>query len=641
MVLDGVLSWWTGKKQDEDSADRQREDPPSSQPPSSVGTGEAHAENTLDIRSEVRQISDYLIANRRALRSHGLRITALEDYLEARSGTSSQHDARIGTLEQNFERLLQRLGQLYGDGRLGPLQDDNQISESNPPEDSRPVFDVDGHDDRGSHVPALPNPTQARGPPMLLGLLKDDNNYSQSFPPEAPGSGDVNDDDGDAFDDHVPDDVDANPDQMQVQGPKRCGQLKDDNNYSQSTHAGNSLIDHTQQPDQDVQNSTQRHSSRQSNVRFSDGSTMESSTGSVDNTSPPKSMSTAAANKRKLPEDQAPDLLTPATSPDDPPSAPPLNQVPSTFPDQPSGIPAAQESVPSPPDINRTRTSTIPSQGGQPRSESQFLTFHEVRYGVRANHCWPYANLVAGFVLFPDVATMEAYIATGQQIIEGQKVAVDIMTKLSRATNLSDDVYKQQAVTFFEMYVNDAYHRLVESFGKETVLPPLASSHGIPFSGEQLTFPKFLALGHLQTVPASRVQGYFLSSKFSCPMLKVQSFATCFVTHEEPDSSSDSEFQKYLQAALIIASFVRDVCNNVVPAGRGVEDAVLDELVERGYSKLYTQFRKDYGLFRVFPWMYQIQKKIDRTTRDPLNYTVVFGEGVSPPAQKKRRTADE
>jgi hypothetical protein len=637
MVFDGVLSWWTGKKQDEDSDDRQREDPPSSQPPTSVGTGEAQAENTLDIRTEVRQISDYLVANRRALRSHGVRITALEDNFKARRGTISQHDARISTLEQDFERLLQRLGQLYGDGRLGPLQDDNQISESNPPEDSCP--------NRGPDVPSLPNTTQAGGPPMLLGQLKDDNNYSQSLPPEDPGFGDVNDDDheseDDPFDDHVLDDVDANPNIMQAQGPKRRGQLKDDNNYSQSTQAGNSIIDLYQQPDQDVPDSTQRHSSRQSNVRFSDGSTMESSTGSVDNTSPPKrSMSTAAANKRKLPEDQATsaELVSPATSPDDPPSAPSRNQVSGTSPDQPSGIAAAQESVPSPPDIDR-RTSTIPSQGGQPGSESQFLTFHEVRYGVRANHCWPYGNLVAGFVLFPDVAAMEAYIATGQEIIEGQKLAVDIMTKLSRATNLSDDVYKQQAVTFFEMYVNDAYHRLVESFGKETVLPPLASSHGIPFSGEQLTFPKFLALGHLQKVPASRVQGYFLSSKFSCPMLKVQSFATCFVTHEEPDSSSDSELQKYLQAALIIACCVRGVCNNV-PVGRGDEDAVLDELVKRGYSKMYTQFRKEYGLFRVFPWMYQIQKKIDRTTRDPLNY-IVFGEGVSPPAQKKRRTADE
>jgi hypothetical protein len=234
---------------------------------------------------------------------------------------------------------------------------------------------------------------------------------------------------------------------------------------------------------------------------------------------------------------------------------------------------------------------------------------------------------------------MENYIAIGKEIIEGQKLALDTMMNLSRGTNLTDDDYKQQLVSLYEMYVNDAYRRLVVSFGKETVLPPLASSHGIPFSGETLTVPLFLALGDLQKGPARRVKGYFLSSKFSCPLLEVETFHTCFVTHEEPDSSSDSECLKYLQAASIIASLVSDVCKNV-PAGRGAADAVLDELIAREYSKMYLQFRKDYGLFRVFPWMFQIQRKIVRTTPDPRN-SIVFGEAVSPPAQKKRRTADE
>jgi hypothetical protein len=195
MVFDGVLSWWTGKKQDEDSDDG-GEDPPSPQPPPSVGTtGEAQAENTQEILlSEFRQMRDYTIgrlgdrigaleenleANRGTIDHVRDRIVAVEEHLEAKKGTISQHDARICTLEQNFERHLKREAQRY--------QDANQNSDSNPPEVSRSVVDMVGDDDHGPNVPALPNTTQARGPPMLLGQLKDDNNYSQSLPPEDPG----------------------------------------------------------------------------------------------------------------------------------------------------------------------------------------------------------------------------------------------------------------------------------------------------------------------------------------------------------------------------------------------------------------------------------------------------------------------
>ncbi len=247
--------------------------------------------------------------------------------------------------------------------------------------DARPVFDVDGDDDHGPDVPALPNTRPVVGDhPCVLASPKMTTTTPSLPPPEDPGFGDVNDDDHesdvDAFDDHVPD-VNANPNQMQVQGPKHRGQLKDDDHhYSQSTHAGNSLIDPTQLPDQDVPNSTQQQGarSRQTNVRFSDKSTMESSTGSVNNTSPPeRRMSTATANKCKLPQDQAtPPDLVPAPSPD--PSTSP-DQVSGTSQDPPSGTSAAQESVTSPLGLNRTTsTNTIQADNFSRQPNSSLFT---------------------------------------------------------------------------------------------------------------------------------------------------------------------------------------------------------------------------------------------------------------------------
>ena len=621
MVFEGVLSWWTGKMPDEDSDDGGGDDPPSPQPPPSAGTGEAQAENSHDILlSEFRQMRDKTIgqledrigaaeenlaANSSTIDKHGDRIGAVEEYLGPKRGIISQLVVRIGALEENSERQLK---QVYR--TIGELQDGNQNYESNPPEDSRPVFELDGGDDRHGQ------------------LKKDDNNYSQSPPPEDPGLGDVNDDDHesdvDPFDDHVPD-VDSNPNIMQVlQGLERRGQLKDENNYSQSTHAGNSLIDLTQQPDQDDPNSTQQqgavmNSSRPSNVRISDGSTMESSTGSADNTSPP-----ATANKRKLPE-----ATPPAPSPPDP----------STFPDQGSGTSAAQQFLKSPPGMNRT-TSTNTIQGGQCLKATKFFSIHKVKFGQPAYNCWPADNHVAGFVVFPEFELLKEYIAAGRQIIEGQIAAQETILEQCEETAMSNDTFRQHLSDNYRLLVTDAYGQFVESFGTQTLLPPLTSAYGISFSGSYpITFPSFLAAGDRQEDP-NLVTGYFLSTSFSCPPLKVRSYATCYVTLDEPDPPrvAGSTLQEYLQAATALSSLVVDACKNV-PAGQGAEAAVVKELKRLGYPSMYHRFVAQFRLFRVFPWMYQIMRKLKLPTQDPLN-VIVLPPRVSPPAQKRRRTGD-